>query len=110
MGAQALRGYNVPTSVSNTYNGPIPGAYAASPLAQIAGLGAIVGGISNTKFGSAAGDWLGKLFTGSSGGSNLSNKDIEDLINGGGGSGGSYTGNPGYQPPELGDDGYTPPP
>jgi hypothetical protein len=110
MGAQALRGYNVPTSVSNTYNGPIPGAYAASPLAQIAGLGAIIGGISNTKFGSATGDWLSKLFTGGSGGSNLSNKDIEDLINGGGGSGGSYTGDPGYQPPELGDSGYTPPP
>jgi hypothetical protein len=63
LGAQALRGYNVPTSVSNTYTGPIPGAYAASPLQQIAGLGSIVGGISQTKFGDAAGNFLSGLFS-----------------------------------------------
>ena len=126
MGAQALRGYNVPTSVSNTYNGPIPGAYASSPLQQIAGLGAIVGGISNTKFGDAAGNWLGKLFSGSGGSgtidlgggitlnpdgsvsggspnvdSGLSNNDILNNINGGGSGtvgGNVYTGDPGYTP------------
>jgi hypothetical protein len=64
LGAQALRGYNVPTSVANTYTGPIPGAYSASPLAQIAGLGSIIGGVSNTPFGKAAGTALGKFFTG----------------------------------------------
>ena len=51
LGSQALRGYSVPTTVSNTYTGPIPGAYAQSPLAQIAGLGSILGGISNTALG-----------------------------------------------------------
>ena len=69
LGAQALRGYNVPTSVANTYTGPIPGAYSASPLAQIAGLGSIIGGVSQTKFGDAAGNALGKFF-GGFGGSN----------------------------------------
>ena len=61
-GAQAIRGYSVPTGVTSTYTGPIPGAYAASPLSQIAGLGGIIGGISNTPFGSAAGDWLKSIF------------------------------------------------
>jgi len=60
LGAQALRGYNVPTTVANTYTGPIPGAYAASPLQQIAGLGSIIGGVSNTNFGNA----IGKGITG----------------------------------------------
>jgi len=64
LGAQALRGYNVPTSVANTYTGPIPGAYAASPLQQIAGLGSIIGGVSNTNFGKAAGNALSKFFSG----------------------------------------------
>jgi len=60
LGAQALRGYNVPTTVANTYTGPIPGAYAASPLQQIAGLGSIIDGVSNTNFGNA----IGKGITG----------------------------------------------
>jgi len=59
LGAQALRGYSVPTSVSNTYTGPIPGAYAASPLAQIAGLGSIIAGASNTPFGQWIGNRIG---------------------------------------------------
>lgn len=62
LGAQALRGYNVPTSVSNTYNGPIPGAYAASPLQQIAGLGSIIGGVSNTPFGNSIGQGITNLW------------------------------------------------
>jgi len=64
LGAQALRGYNVPTTVANTYTGPIPGAYAASPLQQIAGLGSIIGGVSQTPFGTAAGNALTKFFSG----------------------------------------------
>ena len=61
-GAQALRGYNIPTSVSSTYTGPIPGAYSSSPLQQIAGLGAVVAGASGTDFGKYLGSkisgWL----------------------------------------------------
>ena len=62
MGAQGIRGYSVPTGVTSTYTGPIPGAYAASPLSQIAGLGSIIGGVSNTPFGGAVGDWLKSVF------------------------------------------------
>lgn len=71
LGAQALRGYNVPTSVANTYTGPIPGAYAASPLQQIAGLSSIIGGVSQTPFGKSAGEAIGKFF--GSGDTNLVN-------------------------------------
>jgi len=81
LGAQALRGYNVPTSVANTYTGPIPGAYAASPLQQIAGLGSIIGGVSQTKFGDAAGNALSKFFGSSSTG---------DLVNFGGSGSGTF--------------------
>jgi hypothetical protein len=62
-GAQAVRGYSVPTGVSSTYTGPIPGAYAASPLSQIAGLGSIIGGVSNTPFGKSVGNFLGGLLS-----------------------------------------------
>jgi len=81
LGAQALRGYNVPTSVANTYTGPIPGAYAASPLQQIAGLGSIIGGVSQTPFGTAAGNALSKFFGSSSTG---------DLVNFGGSGSGTF--------------------
>ena len=58
-----LRGYSIPTDTSSTYTGPIPGAYQASPLQQIAGLGALTGAISDTKLGSAVGTYLGKYFS-----------------------------------------------
>jgi len=50
--SQLLRGYTMPTSSSSSYTGPIPGAYNASPLSTIAGLGALAAGISNTPLGS----------------------------------------------------------
>jgi hypothetical protein len=49
--AALLRGYSVPTSVASTYTGPIPGAYNASPLSQIAGVGSILGALSTTPAG-----------------------------------------------------------
>jgi hypothetical protein len=42
-----LRGATIPTSTASSYTGPIPGAYNASPLAQIAGLGSLATGVSN---------------------------------------------------------------
>jgi hypothetical protein len=41
-----LKGATIPTATSSSYTGPIPGAYNASPLSQIAGLGSLAGGIS----------------------------------------------------------------
>jgi hypothetical protein len=52
----------MPTSVNSTYTGPIPGAYSASPLAQIAGLGSVLGAVSNTKLGGTIGSGLGSLW------------------------------------------------
>ena len=46
--AALLRGYTVPTSVSSTYTGPIPGAYSSSPLSQIAGVGSLLGALNTT--------------------------------------------------------------
>jgi hypothetical protein len=46
--AALLRGYTVPTSVNSSYTGPIPGAYSASPLAQIAGVGSLLGALNTT--------------------------------------------------------------
>jgi hypothetical protein len=39
--AQLLRGYTVPTSTAQEYKGPLPGAYSASPLSQLIGLGTL---------------------------------------------------------------------
>ena len=46
--AALLRGYSVPTSVNSSYTGPIPGAYSASPLAQIAGVGSLLGALNTS--------------------------------------------------------------
>ena len=61
-GTQALRGYSVPTGATSSYTGPIPGAYSASPLSQIAGLGSIIAGASDTTLGKAIMTKLGKYF------------------------------------------------
>lgn len=49
--AAILRGYTIPTSVASTYSGPIPGAYSASPLQQIAGLGSLLGALNQSPAG-----------------------------------------------------------
>jgi len=87
-GAQALRGYSIPTNVTSDYKGPLPGAYASSPLQQIAGLGAVVAGASGTNFGKYIGDKI-------SGWLNTPGKTVG--LNTGQVSGGSTTGgsNPG---------------
>jgi len=64
-GAQALRGYQVPTAVNSTYTGPIPGAYSASPLQQIAGIGSLLSAASTSASGqpTSFGNWLGRQLT-----------------------------------------------
>jgi len=46
--ANIMKGLTVPTSVSSQYTGPMPGAYQASPLQQIAGLGTTLAGLYNS--------------------------------------------------------------
>jgi hypothetical protein len=71
--AALMKGFTIPTSVSSTYTGPIPGAYQTSPLMQLGSLGTGVAGLFQTPSGggkntiSNIGDWLSKTF-GSSGG------------------------------------------
>jgi len=60
--AGLMQGINVPTTVESTYRGPVPGAYANSPLSTIgAGISGI-GALSQTPFGKAIGSGLGNLF------------------------------------------------
>lgn len=49
--AGLLRGYSIPTSVQSSYTGPIPGAYSASPLQQIAGLGTLIAALNSSPAG-----------------------------------------------------------
>jgi hypothetical protein len=45
--AALMKGFTIPTSVSSTYTGPIPGAYQSSPLTQLGSLGTgIMGGFA----------------------------------------------------------------
>ena len=71
--ANLIKGYTVPTSTEQIYKGPLPGAYSASPLSQIAGLGTLfaagASGTSPVKGATQFIDWLGtKLGSSSSSG------------------------------------------
>jgi hypothetical protein len=63
--AALMKGYQIPTAVTETFKGPMAGVYGASPLSQVTGLGALIGsGISGTT--NAAGvstpGWLSTLY------------------------------------------------
>ena len=49
--AALMKGFTIPTSVSSTYTGPIPGAYQASPLQQIGSLGTGITGLFSSGSG-----------------------------------------------------------
>jgi hypothetical protein len=62
-----LRGYNIPTATESTYKGPLPGAYAASPLQQISSLGSLLAALNTSpaSYGGAAGNTpLGNIIGG----------------------------------------------
>lgn len=94
--AQLLRGYTYPTTTQQTYTGPAQ-VYQPSPLAQIAGLGSLLGAAFNTPqgggkpFGMQAIDFLSKQFGGGSTGGYDPNAPLKE-----------YTG-PSY--PDYGDSG-----
>jgi len=72
--AALMKGFTIPTSVSSTYTGPIPGAYQTSPLMQLGSLGAGLmsafqtptggGNAPFTNFTNAIGTGWDKLFGG----------------------------------------------
>lgn len=80
--AGLLRGYTIPTSVASTYTGPIPGAYNASPLQQIAGITSLLGGLTtpgaggNSPLQNIIGQ-IGGLFPSIGGGGSTANEPFE---------------------------------
>ena len=66
--AALMKGFTIPTSVSSTYTGPIPGAYQTSPLSQLGSLGSGILGGFQTPAGGGKSPFenlfgqLGKLF------------------------------------------------
>lgn len=83
--ANLLKGATIPTATSSSYTGPIPGAYNASPLSQIAGVSSALAGTglgqeilgTATKPGalqvgaSSAKNWLGNAFNSAFGSTEL---------------------------------------
>lgn len=69
--AALMKGYTVPTSVSSSYTGPIPGAYQTSPLAMLSAFGSGAAGLFTTPAGGGKSpianltDWLSENFGGS---------------------------------------------
>jgi hypothetical protein len=55
--AALMKGFTIPTSVSSTYTGPIPGAYQASPLQQIGSLGSGIAGLFTSPAGGGKTIW-----------------------------------------------------
>jgi hypothetical protein len=80
--AALLRGQTIPTSTSSSYTGPIPGAYNASPLSQIAGLGALAKEIPNLFSSISSG--VDKIASGAVG--NAVNRGFNALTGGSGGT------------------------
>lgn len=86
--AQLMKGFTVPTSVSSSYTGPIPGAYQTSPLMQLASVGSGVAGLFQTPTGGGKTIFdnltssLGKLFSsGSSGGGSYgTGEEFDDQV------------------------------
>jgi hypothetical protein len=68
--AALMKGFTIPTSVSSTYTGPIPGAYQTSPLMQLGSLGAGIGSFFQTPAGGGntiaqnIGNWFSGLSSG----------------------------------------------
>ena len=61
--ADVFANVKVPSTVSETANAPIPGAYSNSPLSQIAGLGALFGsGSGGTSAAAGLTNWLRTTF------------------------------------------------
>ena len=52
--AAIMKGYTIPTSVSSSYTGPIPGAYQTSPLAMMTSLGSGLTGLFTPGAGGVA--------------------------------------------------------
>lgn len=83
--AAIMKGYTIPTSVSSSYTGPIPGAYQTSPLMQLTSLGSGLAGIFTTPAGGGKTIWDNvqaalKGFGSSGGGTYGSGEEFDDIV------------------------------
>lgn len=87
--AQLMKGFTIPTSVSSSYTGPIPGAYQTSPLMQLGSLGTGITALFQTPTGGGKTVFdnltssLGKLFSSSGsdgGGSYGTGEEFDDQV------------------------------
>lgn len=62
--AALMRGFQVPTTQTETFVGPKAGAYQTSPISQILGVLSTIGGIKGGSSGDKFLDWLGKKASG----------------------------------------------
>lgn len=80
-----LRGYTVPTGTTQKYTGPMPGAYSASPLQQIAGLGALfASGAGGTSAAEGATNAANKLYKYLTSNQSVWSPELFDSVYGGG--------------------------
>jgi hypothetical protein len=63
-----LRNYNVPTTVTQTFVGPKPGAYGMSPLQSILGIGSLLGSAQQGSLLGSLGSAIGGRLFGPGGG------------------------------------------
>ena len=81
-----MKGYTVPTSVSSSYTGPIPGAYQTSPLMQAASLGSGITGLFTAPAGGTAPienftKWLSSFGGGGDGGGTYGyGEEFDDIV------------------------------
>jgi hypothetical protein len=84
--AALMKGYTVPTSVSSSYTGPIPGAYQTSPLMQAASLGSGITGLFTAPAGGTAPienftKWLSSFGGGGDGGGTYGyGEEFDDIV------------------------------
>lgn len=113
--AQLLRGYTVPTATTQKYRGPMPGAYSASPLQQLAGMAALFGsGSGGTSAVEGMRNFYNSVVSPSGGGGSGAPADPDALVTPGTGSWmqdppqindntGSWMQDPIYDPAEIAD-------
>lgn len=99
--AALMKGFNVPVTTTEKYTGPMAGVYGTSPLAQLTGLGTLIGALNTAGTGSSGvTPWqnilkaFGVGASGSSGFPGIDWTQVAPIISGGGSFGGgtSYTG------------------
>lgn len=76
--AALMKGYNVPVTTTERYTGPMAGVYGTSPLAQLTGLGTLIGALNTAGTGSSGVTPWQNIMRGIFGGSGVSGINWSD--------------------------------